>query len=208
MSRELVLNGYGKSATLRNEPKRSEAYREFRRRVLHLSSLNLSRELFVGPITYEETIPFGLRHGLSTEEMVESLDKILLPTEKGYQWVQGPKGEMTLSRRVTGRIAITNYDPSKLTNQERRQLALEAENNPRNAILVDIRPDQPGGAYPMHGMFIIRSFHAILQFLANGIAADPEYHVEKDVRTGEIPRNPPWTIAIDESAGRRMRPSP
>lgn len=51
----------------------------------------------------------------------------------------------------------------------------------------------------MHGMFVFRSFHSILQFLANGISADPEYPVEKDPRTGPITRNPPWTISIEES---------
>jgi len=130
---------------------------------------------------------------------VENLDKILRVVEKGYHWIQGQTGEVTLNRRAIGRIVITNYDPSLLTNQERQQLALEAEKGPRNAILVDIQPGYPGGEYPMHGMFIFRSFHSILQFLANGIAAVPEYHVEKDARTGEIARNPPWTISIEES---------
>ena len=202
MSRELILNGYGEAATLRNEPSRQEEYREFRRRVLHLSSLNMSRTLFVGPITYEEAFPFGFTRELSTEETVESLDKILQAVGKGYQWIQNPNGEMTLSRRVVGRIVLTNYDPSKLSNQERQQLASEAGKNSRNAILVDIRPGQPGGEYPMHGLFVFRSFHSILQFLAMGIAADREYHVEKDPRTGEIPGNPPWTISIEESNSR------
>lgn len=202
MSRELVLNGYGESATLRNEPNRTEEYREFRRRVLHLSSLNLSRGLFVGPITYEEAFPFGLAHKLSTEELLNNLDKITQALEKGYKWIPGSNGEMTLSRRIIGRTAVTNYNPSRLSNQERQQLALEAQNAPRNAIFVDIRPGHPGGEYPMHGVFLFRSFHAILQFLANGIEADPEYHVEKDPRTDEISRNPPWTVSIEESESR------
>jgi hypothetical protein len=199
MSRELVLSGYGESAILQNDPSQLKEYPEFRRRALHLSSLYKSRDLFVGPVVYEETFPFGLTRGLSTEETMESLDKILRALEKGYQWVQNSKGEVTLSRRVIGRIVITNYNPALLTNQERQQLALEAEQAPRNAILVDVQPGHPGGDYPLRGMFIFRSFHSILQFLADGIAANPEYHVEKDVRTGVIGRNPPWTISIEES---------
>ncbi len=202
LSTELVLSGYGESATLRNDPNRIEEYPEFRRRVLHLSSLYLSRNLFVGPIVYEETFPFGFTRGLSTEEMVEHLDKIIRVLEKGYQWIQSPTGEVTLRRRVIGRIAITNYDPSLLTNYERQQLALEAEKGARNTTLLDIQPGYPGGEYPMHGMFVFRSFHSILQFLANGIAAVPEYHVARDPRTGEIGRNPPWTISIEESDSR------
>ncbi len=202
MSRELILNGYGEAGTLRNEPNRTEEYREFRRRVLHLSSLNLNRELYVGPIFYDESFPFGLTRELSTAEIVESLDKILQAHGKGYRWIQGSDGTITLSRRISSRIAITNYDPSKLSNQERQRLAIETEDIPRNAIFIDIRPNKPGGEYPMHGMFLFRSFHAILQFLASGIAADPEYHVEKDPRTGDIPRNPPWTISVEESESR------
>ena len=123
MSRELVLSGYGEAAILQNDPSHTKEYPEFRRRALHLSSLYLSRDLFVGPVVYEETFPFSFTRGLSTEETVENLDKILRALEKGYQWIQGPKGEVTLSRRVIGRIVITNYDPSTLTNQERQQLA-------------------------------------------------------------------------------------
>lgn len=199
MSRELVLNGYGESAVFQNDPSRTKEYTEFRRRALHLSSLYLSRNLFVGPIVYEETFPFVFTRELSTEEMVESFDKILRSLEKGYQWIQGQNGKVTLSRRVISRIVITNYDPSMLTNQERQRIALKAEEGPRNTILVDIQPGYPGGEYPMHGSFVFRSFHSILQFLANGIAAVPEFHVEKDPRTGTIARNPPWTIAIEES---------
>ncbi|WP_455370954.1 hypothetical protein, partial [Petrachloros mirabilis] len=199
MGRELVMSGYGESRRLRNDPYLREEYEEFRQRVLHLSSLNLSRNLFVGPIVYDEPSPFTIGRRLTTEELVESLDKLLQASEQGYRWVPGPNGQLNLSRNKTGRIAVTNYNPGQLSTDERRQLAAEADKLPRNAILIDIRPDQPGGDYPMHGAFIIRSFNAILQFLAMGISAAPEYHVEKDPQTGGVFRNPPWTISIEES---------
>lgn len=198
MGRELVVSGYGESSRLRNDPYHKAEYEEFRRRVLHLSSLNLAQTLFVGPILYEEPFPFMFDRKLTTEEMVGSLDTLLRTSDQGFRWVSSPAGDLRLSRRIVGRIAITNYDPSKLTNQERQQLAIEADKIPHNAILVDIRPDQPGGEYPMHGTLVIRSFNAILQFLAMGVSTAQEYHVAKDPRTGEIPRNPPWTIAIEE----------
>ena len=199
MGRELDVSGYGESSRLRNDPHQREEYEEFRQRVLHLSYLNQTRSLFVGPIIYDEPSTFAIGRQLTTEELVESLDKLLHASEQGFRWVPGPNGELYLSRRKAGRIAITNYDPGKLSNQERRLLAGEAERLPRNGVLIDIRPDQPGGDYPMHGAFIIRSFNAILQFLAMGIAAAPEYHVEKDPRTGGDLRNPPWTISIEET---------
>lgn len=202
MGREMVVSGYGESARLRNDPYHKTEYEEFRRRVLHLSSLNLTQQLFVGPILYEEPSPFMFDRKLTTEETVESLDTLLRISEQGFRWISRPTGELRLSRRIVGRIAITNYDPSKLTNEERLQLALEAAKIPRNAILVDIRPDQPGGDFPMHGTLIIRSFNAILQFLAMGVSAAQEYHVAKDPRTGEVSRNPPWTIAIEEMGSK------
>ena len=202
MGRELVLSGYGESARLRNDPYWKDEYEEFRRRVIHLSSLNFTRHLFVGPIPYDEPSPFVISRQLTTAELVEGLDQLLRASEQGFRWVPAANGELMLSRHASGRITMTNYDPSTLTNQERRQLAQEADGLPRNAVLIDIRPDQPGGDYPMHGAVIIRSFNAILQFLAMGISAAPEYHVEKDPRTSKIDRNPPWTIAIEESLER------
>lgn len=200
MSSELILNGYGEVTLLRNQPHRMEEYKEFRRRVLHLSSLNQSRELFVGPIVYEQVFPFSLSRSLSNQETLAGLGILLQAAEKGYQWTQqGSQGELSLSRHVVSRVAITNYDPSILTNQERQELALDIEKYPQSTIFVDIRPGAPGGDYPMRGVFTIRSFHTILQFLALGIAADPEYHVEKDPRTSSVSRNPPWTIAIEET---------
>lgn len=184
---------------LRNEPHRAEEYKEFRRRVLHLSSLNQSRDLFVGPIIYEQVFPFSLSRNLSNEELLTGLDKLLQAAEKGYHWTQDLHGGMSLGRRIVGRIAVTNYDLLMLTNQERQELALEIEKYPQSALFVDIRPGAPGGEYPMRGVFTIRSFHTILQFLALGIAANPEYHVEKDPRTNNVSRNPPWTISIEET---------
>lgn len=199
MGRELVLSGYGESARLRNDPHQREEYEQFRQRVLHLSFLNQARSLFVGPIVYDEPSPFVIKRHLTTEELVESLDKLLHASEKGFQWVPGPDGQLSLSRSVAGRIAITNYDPGTLSNKERRLLAQEADKLPRNGVLIDIRPDQTGGDFPLHGSFVIRSFNAMLHFLAMGIADAREYHVEKDPRTGGDLRNPPWTIAIEES---------
>lgn len=199
MGRELVLAGYGESARLRNHPYRKDEYEEFRRRVLHLSSLYMTRNLFAGPIVYEEPFPLTLNRQLTTDETIDHLDTLIRTSSGGYRWVSGSNQELTLSKKVVGRFAVTNYNPANLNNLERRQLALEAEKIPPNAILFDIRPGHPGGEYPLHGSFVIRSFNAILQFLAMGIADAPEYHVEKDPRTGAIPRNPPWTIDVEET---------
>lgn len=203
MAREIDLFGYGESATLRNSPHLKKEYVEFRRRVLHLSSLNLAHSLYVGPIIYKDEVPVFIGREPATGDMMRGLDKILDALDKGHRWIAASDNDpFILTRKVVGRIVITNYDPNKLTNEERRSLNREAQGYPRNAVLVDIRPDKPGGDYPLHGVIILRGFNAIMRFLALGIAADPEFHVDKDKRTGEIPRSPPWTIAIEETKSR------
>lgn len=175
-----------------NLPHREEEYREFRRRVLHLSALNLSRQLHVGPIEYEEPWPLPLDHALTAQAL-----------GKEYRWATALSGGSPhLSKHVTGRIAITNYDPAKLTNEERRALHRDAERYPGNYVLVDIRPEFPGGNYPWHGQIKLRSFSGIVNFIARGIAEEPELHVERDSRTGEIAANPRTTLKIYEGDSR------
>ncbi len=111
MARGMILDGYGESRFLLNQPHLTDEYREFRRRILHLSSLNLTRSLHVGPMHFME----------------------------------GPD-------RVVGRVAITNYSLETLSNEERRAMHEAAQHYPGNFVLVDIRPGDPGGDYPLHGV--------------------------------------------------------
>ena len=101
--------------------------------------------------------------------------------------------QTTLTREVTGRIALTNYDPAQLSNEERRRLEGEARRYPRDHILVDIRPDFPGGEFPWHGLIEFPSFDEIVIFLANGIVDELKFDVEPDPRTPPIPYNPSRT---------------
>jgi len=71
--------------------------------------------------------------------------------DKGYQWVREGEEPARLSKRVVGRLAITNYDPASLSNEERRRLQIEADRYPRNYVLVDIRPSYLGRKYPWRG---------------------------------------------------------
>jgi len=136
-------------------------------------------------------------------DYVPNLDDIIEAVGKGYTWTRYSEDQTyALIRRVIGRIAITNYDQAGLSNEERRQLHEEAKRCPRNFIFVDIRPDYPGGEYPWYGRIKLRSFSAILRFLARGIAEEPEFHVEKDPRTGPVLSNPPRTLEIEETTAR------
>lgn len=102
-------------------------------------------------------------------------------------------------QRKTGRIVITNYDPNTLSNNEREKLHRQAERFTRHHILVDIRPDHPGGDFPMFGRIKLRSFKAILEFIGRGIVEKPEFHVDPDPRTQKAAVNPARTLTIQES---------
>ena len=203
MASGIEVSGYGESAFYRNMPYFTDEYREFRRRVLHLSSLNLTRDLQVTPLIFEQTVSLPLSTRTGSGDLVKGLDKVLDALERGYS-IEGVAEEpsLTVRRRVVGRTVITNYDPLRLPNEERRLLHEEAQRYPRNYMLVDIRPEGPGGEYPLHGFIVIRSFNKIMRFLANGIAADPEFHVDKDERTGEVVLNPIHTLDIEETRSR------
>lgn len=157
----IALNGYGESKYLLNDPRKTEEYMEFRRRVLHLSSLRLKRQLWI---------------------------QSLSPEENGA--------------KVPNPIVITNYDPANLASDDRGRLQQEANSLMRNSILVDIRSDESGGEYPLHGYLELRSFNNILYFVGQSIEAMPEFHVEKDPRTGDIGANPSKTLFIRETKER------
>lgn len=172
-----------------NAPGQPEGYREFRRRVLHLSALHVEHALHVGPLVYQEAWPLPVDHVLTKQAF-----------ESGYQWSHPGDGRpAVLTRDVVGRIVITNYDPARLSNEERRRLHEEAHRYPHDQILVDIRENHPGGEFPLHGRLQLRSFESVLSFLAHGIAEEPEFDVQKDPRTGETIFNPAKTLDIVET---------
>lgn len=172
-----------------NRPAQRDEYEEFRRRVLHLAWLNDRRKLFVGPLTYTETLRSG-------EKTPPTAGDLMAAADKGYRWRQAADGTYALTRPVSGRIAITNYDPRTLSDDERRALDERAAANPKNFVLVDIAPGHPGGDFPLFGAFKLRSLNVMLSFIAAGIDAAPEYDVAPDPHTGTMARNPRRTLAI------------
>ncbi len=130
---------------------------------------------------------------LDSREVFEALEKEYTlaynSVEKVYE----------LRKEVVGRIVITNYHPDLLTNEEMIALNDEAEQGATHDLLVDTRPGYPGGDYPLHGSFRLRSFHGILNFLARGIDKDQEYDVEPDPRTKLTTVGPAKTLEILEA---------
>jgi hypothetical protein len=180
-----------------NWPTRPAEYEEFRRRILHLAWLNADRKLFIGTLSVEDSTRVTLAGRPSAGDLLEAL-------EKGYQLqpVGGADTRYEVTRTVPGRVTVTNYDPRRLTPAERRTLNARAAANPRNFVLVDIRPGDPGGDFPLFGAFKLRSLNMIIEFLAAGIGRAPERDVSPDPRTGSVARNPRRALGIDETDNR------
>lgn len=177
-----------------NNPLNTLEYKEFRQRASHLYWLNITRQLFVGRISFRESISAKLGSELSGSDLISALDK-------GYDWSQvDNNGEYVLSKPTIGRVLISNYDPQSLTNKERKALNRIISDRPSSFVLIDIHPDFPGGDYPLFGAIKLRSFNEIIEFVAHGIEKIPEYHVDADPRTRLVVPNPisALTITIDE----------
>ncbi len=193
LGRGILIDSEETPLILFNTPSRREDYTEFRRRLLHLSSLDFQKRLYITPVVYEEAFPVSLEKGLTPAEVVAAIDR-------GYRWsVPTDDRPAILVRRVTGRVAITNYDLKRLGNDERKRLNVEIDRLPADHVFVDIRPGFPGGEYPLKGSILLRSFNSIISFVARGIAEDAGYHVEPDPRTGPVQRNPAHVLEIEES---------
>lgn len=193
MGRGMLIKQEGASSVILNNPSLTNDYREFRQRLLHMDALNQSGHLFIQRLMYEEAYPVALGRAMTPVEVVAALDK-------GYRWTSPTgSGESILSRNIRARLVITNYNPKNLNSEERRRLNEAIDQDPRDWIFVDIKPGFPGGDYPLQGKIFLRSFNAILGFLARGIAEETEFPVEPDPRTGPVGRNPARTLEITET---------
>lgn len=178
-----------------NSPTRPEEYKEFRRRALHLTWLSATRKLFVGTLSFHRSVRTRKAAPPSAGDLINAM-------EKGYRWRRvAEDGTYELRKGVVGRVLVSNYDPRALGNAERETLNALATSSPKNFVLVDIRPDHPGGDYPLFGAIKLRSFNLVLQFLADEISKASEFDVKKDSRTGTVTRNPRRTLAIEIADG-------
>ncbi len=196
MARGIALDGDEGPAILFNVPSQGEGYREFRRRLLHLAGLDAERKLFIGPLLFEDSQTIRMNRAPNPDEVVEAL-------EKGFRWEADEEGRVhTVRRKAVGRLLVSNYDPNRLSNDERLGLQEAAQRFSPDSVLVDIRPGGPGGDYPMRGWILLRSMNAIIAFVARGIEEEPEEMVAPDPRTRTVVRNPARTLEIHESDSR------
>jgi hypothetical protein len=179
---ELRISGDYQGGVYLNKPSDREGYQLFRQAVLHLSSIQDRHKLFVEPLMFTQhwTLPV---ESLTAEQMAV--------LQKDYKVeYQIERKQVTLSKRVTGHILLTNYDPATLSNEERIRLQEEADQGAENDVGVDIRQGYAGGEWPIHGVFRLRSFHNALNFIGQTISDDPEFAVTKHPQTPYVRENP------------------
>ncbi len=191
MVSELRMPRQGKDVAFRNDPYDIVGYPEFRRVVLHLSTIQDSNDLYIEPLIYRRT--WTLPAESMTPEGLEALEhnEVTVVFDES-------KRLFRLTARVTGRIVISNYDPELLSDAEKIRINETALKGPPNEIIIDIRPGYSGGEYPITGKLRLRSFLSILTFLGKSIEEEPEYFVEKDPRTPDVTENPNHTMEIWE----------
>ncbi len=192
MSAEIRLDkvGSGNVTVYHNRPSDPTGYTIFRRVMAHLSSIQDRQALYVEPLHFLHT--WTVPADAVTPETFTSIYKDFSVTR------DADKGTYRVSKRVNGRVMISNYDPAALSNEERLVLHGEAEEVPVNDILIDIRAGYPGGEYPLHGRLRLRSFHEVLTFIGRGIEEEPEFDVAPDPRTPVIGENPIHSLQIME----------
>ena len=178
---------------LTNDPGEPNQYADFRRRILHLGSLHRKHMIIIG----KETSEVVWRGWLSTQpgpaDIVAGLDKDLV-------WSFSEPGEVILARK---RIMLTNYPPSALSPEEKRQLGEQFLTWPPNEILVHVHPRFPGGEFPMLGTLQLRSLKDAMEFLAEGLVTQREFTVDPDVRTETDAYDAPFMLHIDRDSETR-----
>jgi len=191
---EIHLDHEGGGDTIHNNrPSDREGYQLYRRIVAHLSSIQDRHSLYVEPLHFTHT--WNVPESAVTPETYSA-------TYKDFTIEHDEAAHVyRISKRINGRVMITNYDPDILSNDERLRLHGKAEEAPFNDVLIDIRAGQVGGEYPIHGRLRLRSLHEVLTFVGRGMGEEPEFDVPPDPRTPPITENPATTLQISETAG-------
>ncbi len=188
MAQELRIEEHGQETAYRNTPGDRTGYEKFRRVVTHLSAIQDENQLYAEPLVYDRT--WTIPANSVTAEGFQALQKEYLVTYNKKD------NSYTLRKQITGQILITNYDPNTLSPEERARLIDETEEGQLSDVSFDIRPGHVGGEYPLKGEFRLRSFNTILNFLGRSLEEDPEYHVDKDLRSPAVHENPVHTMEL------------
>ena len=127
----------------------------------------------------------------------------------GLRWRQKSDGDYELTRLKAGRVVVTNFDPRALTDQQRFELDERIKRNPSGFVYLEIRPDGPGGDFPIQGAIKLRSIFQTLIHVARGIERAKEFDVAPDPRTRGVVEDPAATLKLNvtDSAPEKDLPS-
>jgi hypothetical protein len=191
MAGEFRTEEDGNKVSYYNKPADKIGYPMFRRIVLHLSTIQDRNSLFAEPLIFEQswTVPAASLTPEALQSLVKEFSVSYEEATRSYR----------IAKRTIGRIIVTNYDPSVLANDERMRLNEECAEGLDDEMLIDIRPGHPGGEYPLHGRFRLRSFSNIIGFIGQAMGEDPEYDVPGDPRTPTTSENPVFTLGMVET---------
>lgn len=184
-------DGSETSTTFSNRPSDREGYIVYRHVMAQLSSIQDRHALYAEPLHFTQS--FTVPEASVTPESYQSTYKDFTIVRDAAEHVY------RVSRRVNGRVMITNFDPDILSNEERLRLHQKAEEAPFNDVLIDIRPGHVGGELPIQGRLRLRSFHEVLNFIGRGIREEPEFDATPDPRTPAITENPRSALEILET---------
>ncbi len=187
---------------IENDPRRPREYEEFRRIAAHLQWLNNSRQLFVQSLVFEEILVEDFKGIPDAGDINDGFTM-------GLRWRQKPDGNYELTRLKAGRVVVTNFDPRALTDQQRFELDERIKRNPSGFVYLEIRPDGPGGDFPIQGAIKLRSIFQTLVHVARGIERAKEFDVTPDPRTRGVVEDPAATLKLNvtDSAPEKDLPS-
>ena len=126
---------------IENDPQRPKEYEEFRRIAAHLQWLNDSRQLFVRPVVFQETLIADLKNTPSTGDINNGFNM-------GLRWRQKPNGNYELTRLKGGRIVVANFDPMALKDQQRSELNEKNQEEPKRICLFRHSAKWTGWKFP------------------------------------------------------------
>jgi hypothetical protein len=191
MVNAMIVEKKGIRETFHNNARQPEEFKKIRRVIFHLAALEYAGILDVGTINYNRQLSI-------MDKQSRSLEMYIKMANQGYR-LTTENNNQVINKTVRGRMLISNYDPGKLSNTDRLQLDKKAGQYPHNFILVDIRHGYPGGEFPIHAWLKLRSFNAVIEFIASSMKSYPEFKVEKDFRSGFVSSNPIKTLEVKQS---------
>lgn len=162
-----------------NDPRFPIEYAEYRRIAAHLQWLNDNRQLFVRSLVFNETLIADFKGIPRAEDINNGFNM-------GLRWRQKKNGNYEVTRLKAGRVIISNVDPMALSDQDKFELNEKIRKNPAGFVYLDIRPDAPGGDFPIQGAIKLRSMFQILAFIGRGIRSSQEFDITTDPRTGGV----------------------